>query len=39
MYPCGDFKQRRWGAHKMSDTEVTIMIAIAWLALLIPAFV
>ncbi|MBA4700764.1 MAG: hypothetical protein H2212_15175 [Ruminococcus sp.] len=39
MYPCGEFKQRRWGEGKMSDSEVTIMIAIAWLVLLIPAFI
>lgn len=38
MYPCGDFRWRRWGQKKMSDAELTIMIAIAWLVLLIPAF-
>ncbi|MBA4699193.1 MAG: hypothetical protein H2212_07125 [Ruminococcus sp.] len=39
MDPCGDFRWRRWGAHRMSDAEITVMIAIAWLVLLIPAFV
>ncbi|MGC4018917.1 MAG: hypothetical protein QM793_06625 [Muricomes sp.] len=38
MYPCTDFKRTRWGERNMSDAEITVMIAIAWMMLLIPAF-
>lgn len=37
LIPRGD-SRRRWGSHKKSDAEITVLIAISWLMLLIPAF-